>query len=147
MIKQGFLRIVAGVLALGLGVMVATTPVSAIGEGGAPAGVNAAHGDNMPANLANGDTSIIRRGINLMLYGAGVLSVVMLIWGGVRYVVSSGKKDSVTAAKNTIIYAIIGLLISIFAYAIINFVLMTAIGGSGGPTQALCPRPQNRFRA
>ena len=88
----------------------------------------------MPANLANGDSSIIRRGINLMLYGAGVLSVVMLIWGGVRYVVSSGKKDSVTAAKNTIIYAIIGLLISIFAYAIINFVLMTAIGGSGRPT-------------
>lgn len=134
MIKQGFLGVVAGVLALGLGVTVATAPVSAIGEGGAPAGVNAARGDNMPANLANGDSSIIRRGINLMLYGAGVLSVVMLIWGGVRYVVSSGKKDSVTAAKNTIVYAIIGLLISIFAYAIINFVLMTAIGGSGGPT-------------
>ena len=99
MIKQGFLVIIAGVLTLGLGVMVATAPVSAIGEGGAPAGVNAARGDNMPANLANGDTSIIRRGINLMLYGVGVLSVVMLIWGGVRYVVSSGKKDSVTAAK------------------------------------------------
>ena len=134
MIKQGFLAIIAGVLTLGLGVMVAAAPVSAIGEGGAPAGVNAVCGDNMPANLANGDTSIIRRGINLMLYGVGVFSVVMLIWGGVRYVVSSGKKDSVTAAKNTIIYAIIGLLISIFAYAIINFVLMTAINNSDGPT-------------
>ena len=132
--KRGFLAVVTGVFALGLGAAVIAAPASAIGEGGAPAGVNAARGDNTPANLTNGDSSIIRRGVNLMLYGAGVLSVVMLIWGGVRYVVSSGKKDSVTAAKNTIIYAIIGLLISIFAYAIINFILMTAIGGSGGPT-------------
>ena len=44
-----------------------------------------------------------------MLFGVGVLSVVMLIFGGFRYVISGGKKESVTNAKNTILYAIIGL--------------------------------------
>ena len=132
MIKQGFLGIVAGVLALGLGMIVATAPVSAIGEGGAPAGVNAARGDNTPTNLINGDTSIVKRGINIMLFGVGVLSVIMLIFGGFRYVISGGKKESVTNAKNTILYAIIGLLVAVFAYAIINFILGAAL--SGGST-------------
>ena len=112
--------------------MTVTTPVAALGEGGAPAGINAARGDNTPSNLLNGETSIIRRGINLMLYGIGVLSVIMLIFGGFRYIVSGGQKEKVTAAKNTILYAIIGLLVAVFAYAIINFVIMTVI--SGGST-------------
>ena len=67
-----------------------------------------------------------------MLYGIGVLSVIMLIFGGFRYIVSGGQKEKVTAAKNTILYAIIGLLVAVFAYAIINFVIMTVI--SGGST-------------
>ena len=109
-----------------------TAPVSALGEGGAPAGVNAARGDNTPSNLVNGDSSIVRRAINIMLFGVGVLSVVMLIFGGFRYVISGGKKESVTNAKNTILYAIIGLLVAVFAYAIINFILGAAL--SGGST-------------
>ena len=52
----------------------------------------------------------------------------MLIFGGFRYVVSGGKKESVTDAKNTILYAIVGLLLAIFAYAIIQFVVGAAIG-------------------
>lgn len=125
-------KIIAGLLTIGLGVVLMTAPVSALGEGGAPAGVNAARGDNTPTNLINGDSSIVRRGINIMLYGVGVLSVIMLIFGGFRYVISGGKKESVTNAKNTILYAIIGLLVAVFAYAIINFILGAAL--SGGST-------------
>lgn len=126
-------KIITGLFAIGLGVALIATPVSALGEGGAPAGVNAARGDNTPTNLINGDTSIVKRGINIMLFGVGVLSVIMLIFGGFRYVISGGKKESVTNAKNTILYAIIGLLVAVFAYAIINFILGAALS-SGSTT-------------
>ena len=132
MVKGYISKIITGLLTIGFGVALVTSPVSALGEGGAPAGVNAARGDNTPSNLVNGDSSIVRRAINIMLFGVGVLSVVMLIFGGFRYVISGGKKESVTNAKNTILYAIIGLLVAVFAYAIINFILGAAL--SGGST-------------
>lgn len=132
MLKHLISGIITCVLAVGVTTLIATSSTYAIGEGGAPAGANAARGDGVPTNLANGDSSIIKKGINLLLYGVGILSVVMLIFGGFRYIVSGGKKESVTAAKNTILYAIIGLLVAIFAFAIINFVIMTAM--SGGDT-------------
>ena len=99
MVKGYISRIITGLLTIGFGVALVTAPVSALGEGGAPAGINAARGDNTPSNLANGDSSIVRRAINIMLFGVGVLSVVMLIFGGFRYVISGGKKESVTNAK------------------------------------------------
>ena len=132
MVKEYISKIITGLLTVGFGVALVTAPVSALGEGGAPAGINAARGDNTPSNLVNGDSSIVRRAINIMLFGVGVLSVVMLIFGGFRYVISGGKKESVTNAKNTILYAIIGLLVAVFAYAIINFILGAAL--SGGST-------------
>lgn len=132
MVKEYISKITIGLLTIGFGIFLATAPVSALGEGGAPAGINAARGDNTPSNLVNGDSSIVRRAINIMLFGVGVLSVVMLIFGGFRYVISGGKKESVTNAKNTILYAIIGLLVAVFAYAIINFILGAAL--SGGST-------------
>jgi hypothetical protein len=46
----------------------------------------------------------------------------MLIIGGVRYVVSAGDQNAVTSAKNTILYAIIGIVIAFLAYAAVNFV-------------------------
>ena len=99
-----------------------------VGAGGAISGINSARGDGVPDNLASGDDSIIRRVINLMLYAVGVISVIMLIYGGFRYVISGGQKESVTAAKNTILYAIVGLIISIFSYAIVKFVISAVVG-------------------
>ena len=62
---------------------------------------------------------------NTLLLGIGFVSVVMLIIGGFRYVLSNGNEKSVTAAKDTILYAIIGVVIALLAFAIINFVLGT----------------------
>jgi hypothetical protein len=53
----------------------------------------------------------------------------MLIYGGLRYVISGGDSKKVTDAKNTIMYAIIGLIIAILSYAIVNFVI-NSIGGT-----------------
>jgi hypothetical protein len=49
----------------------------------------------------------------------------MLIWGGLRYIMSGGDSKKITDAKNTILYAIIGLIIAVLAFAIVNFVLNT----------------------
>ncbi|QWQ32311.1 hypothetical protein KOY48_00145 [Candidatus Minimicrobia naudis] len=47
----------------------------------------------------------------------------MLIWGGIRYTTSAGDSNKVTAPKNTVLYAIVGLVVAILAYAIVNMVI------------------------
>ena len=63
--------------------------------------------------------------INVALYFIGSISVLMLIIGGVRYTMSGGNDKAVGAAKNTILYAVIGVVVALLAYAIVNFVLTT----------------------
>ncbi len=109
-------------------------PVLAQSYQGASGGIEAARGAGVPTNLSDGDGSIVQLAINFMLYGVGILSVIMLIVGGFRYVISGGQKDSVAAAKNTILYAIIGLLVAVFAYAIVKFVINVVISGTSGGT-------------
>ena len=122
-----------GIVSLLIGTLVFDSSVSAqIGQGGVWGGINATRGEGVPTSLGDGDESIVTRIINMMLYAIVVISVVMLIVGGFRYVISGGQKEAVTAAKNTILYAIIGLLIAIFAYPVIVFVLNTVMGSSGG---------------
>ena len=67
--------------------------------------------------------AIIKQITNVMFFIIGAVSVIMLIYGGIRYTTSGGNANSVTAAKNTVIYSIVGLVISILAYAIVNFVV------------------------
>ena len=122
-----FILVALGVVLLGSALM-SPEAIAQVGSGGAVGGVNSARGDGVPDTRAAGDDSISRRAINLMLYAVGVISVIMLIYGGFRYVVSGGQKESVTAAKNTILYAIVGLLIAIFAYAIVKFVIGAVVG-------------------
>jgi hypothetical protein len=64
-----------------------------------------------------------------MLFVIGALSVVMLTIGGLRYVISAGNAAAVTSARNTVLYAVIGLIIALIAYAVINFVIATLIAG------------------
>jgi hypothetical protein len=86
------------------------------------AGALAAKGGGQPINLF-GTTGIFTVISNTMLFVVGALSVIMLIVGGLRYVISGGNSSTVTSAKNTVLYAIIGLIIALLAYAAINFVL------------------------
>ena len=75
-----------------------------------------------------GDTSTeidspIRTVINILLYVVGILAVVMIIVSGLKMTMSAGDAGAVQKAKNTLVYAIIGLVIAVLAYAIVNFVL------------------------
>lgn len=124
--------IIIAAASAGATLLMLTAP--ALAQGAVDNGLDMARGDGVPTNLADGDGSIIRDAINLMLTAVAVISVIMLIYGGFRYIISGGQKEAVTNAKNTILYAIIGLLIAIFAYAIIQFVVNVATGTGGGGT-------------
>jgi len=61
--------------------------------------------------------------INTLLVIVGAASVIMMIVGGIRYIISSGDQNAVTSAKNTIMYAVIGLVVALLAYALVSFIL------------------------
>lgn len=111
------------VLALGVSfVLPAVAPSDAHAQSSIANGANAAKGNGQQNNL-DGDTGVFKTVTNVMLYIIGAISVIMLIIGGIRYVVSGGESSAVTGAKNTILYAIIGIIVAIVAYAVVNFVI------------------------
>lgn len=66
---------------------------------------------------------VIRTVINVLLFVVGVIAVVMIIIGGIMYSTSAGDATAVTKAKNTIISAVIGLVVAFLAFAIVNWVM------------------------
>ncbi len=70
-----------------------------------------------------GAGGIWNRILNTITFLIGGISVLMIIIGAVRYALSAGDQSQVTAAKNTILYAIIALIVAVMANAIVNFVL------------------------
>ena len=93
--------------------------------------LQAAQCDGCPTDLFGND-GVFKKITNTVLYIVGILAVIMLIIGGIRYIVSGGDSKKVTDAKNTILYAIIGLIICFLAYAIVNFVI-AALPSSTNP--------------
>lgn len=99
--------------------------------GGIPEGAAAARGSDQPATLF-GDMGIFSQITNVMLFIVGAISVIMIIVGGLRYVISGGESSKITAAKNTILYAIVGIIVSILAFAAVNFVIGSFAENGGG---------------
>lgn len=79
--------------------------------------------DKATSNPIFGPTGILTRVIQVLIYVAGVISVIVIIVGGFRYVVSGGDSASTKGAKDSILYALVGLVITVFAQAIVAFVL------------------------
>ena len=96
-------------------------------------GAEAARCSECPENLF-GDTGVFKQITNVVLYIVGVIAVIMLIIGGIKYVISGGDAKKVTDAKNTVLYAIIGLIIAFLAFAIVNFVI-TSLPSSSSENQ------------
>ena len=92
-------------------------------------GAEAARCDGCPSDLF-GDTGAFKQVTNTILYIVGIVAVIMLIIGGIKYVVSGGDSKKVTDAKNTVLYAIIGLVIAFLAFAIVNFVISALPSGN-----------------
>lgn len=66
--------------------------------------------------------------VNILLFILGAIAVIMIIIGGIRYTTSNGDASATKGAKDTILYAVIGLVVAILAYAIVNFVLSAFAG-------------------
>lgn len=66
---------------------------------------------------------VVKNVINTMLYVLGALAVIMIIFGGIRYTTSAGDAKKVEQAKNTILYSVVGVVIALLAFAIVNFVI------------------------
>lgn len=72
----------------------------------------------------------VKLGLNLFSAIVGIIAVVMIIVGGIKYITSGGDSGNITSAKNTIMYAVIGLVVVALAQIIVNFVLERFVGGS-----------------
>jgi hypothetical protein len=110
-------------MALAVFVLVATTMAVSPLALAAPAdeiqgGVDAIGGGGQPTLESNLETIV-----NILLFVLGAIAVIMIVIGGIRYATSNGDSSSITSAKNTILYSVIGLIVAIMAYAIVNFVI------------------------
>jgi ABC-type Fe3+ transport system permease subunit len=61
--------------------------------------------------------------INTLLFITGMIAVLFIVIGGLRFVTSNGDSNQASQARNTVLYAVIGLVVAIMAYAIVNFVV------------------------
>lgn len=123
------LRIILPVLVLGA-VLVGVSGAVDVSALTLQEGAEAARCDGCPKNLF-GDAGVFKKITNTILYIVGIMAVIMLIIGGVKYVISGGDAKKVTDAKNTVLYAIIGLVVAFLAFAIVNFVISALPGGAG----------------
>lgn len=115
----GIFSVVA--LMLGVGVLaLASEPVSAVNVfdqcgANADTAVCKSTGDNAQ--------SMIKSIINILLFILGAIAIIMIIVGGIRYTLSGGDSSSIKGAKDTVLYSVIGLVVAMAAYAIVNFVV------------------------
>lgn len=68
-------------------------------------------------------TSLMRNVINTLLFILGGIAVIMIVIGGIKYTTSNGNAADVKSAKDTVLYSVVGLIVAIMSYAIVNFVI------------------------
>ena len=131
MIKKIMMAMVA-FLAVALPI-IATTPAMAVtcpaGTPRANESVKALADCSIPNEHKNDNLmKTVQQIINVVLGVLGIVTVAVIVIGGFNYITSSGDPAKVAKAKNTILYGVIGLIIALLAYAIVNFVLTGVFG-------------------
>ena len=66
---------------------------------------------------------VVAKVVNIISLVVGIIAVIMVLVGGIKYVTSSGDSNNINSAKNTILYAIVGLIVAALAQVIVRFVL------------------------
>ena len=84
-------------------------------------------------NLQGGPGSVGQNQIEALFNAAylvaGIVAVIMIIIGGIRYATANGDSGQIQSAKNTILYSVVGLVVIIMAAAITQFVIQRTSGG------------------
>ena len=86
-------------------------------------GINTATTSEMKGKSIDGDKGLIKTVVNVLLWAVGILSVIMIIFSGFRYITSAGDASKTKSARSTLIYSVVGLIVAIMAWAIVNMVI------------------------
>lgn len=86
-------------------------------------GINTATTSEMKGKSIDGDKGLIKTVVNVLLWAVGILSVIMIIFSGFRYITSAGDASKTKSAQSTLTYSVVGLIVAIMAYAIVNMVI------------------------
>ena len=99
-----------------------TSQIGANGTDPLNSGASCSQGGSQKDNLF-GQGGIFTVIANTLIFIVGAISVIYLIIGALRYVTSNGDSKAVTAAKDTILYAVIGVVIAVISFALVQFVI------------------------
>ena len=109
---------------------IAALSVFALSSAVLPTAVFASPADEISKGVgsagAKGDEDLsesIVRIVNVLLFILGAVAVIVIVIAGFRFVVANGDTNAVSSARNAILYAVVGLIIAILSYAIVNFVV------------------------
>ena len=118
----------AGVLLLAVLPLVTSQPVFAdcISDptsAGCPCALNSSSAACQDLSKPDGLSNTLKNATNTVLFIAGALAVIMIIYGSIRFMTAHGNEKQVESARLIVTYSVIGLIIAILAYALVNFVL------------------------
>jgi hypothetical protein len=126
--KRFIHKLIAPVVSCALLMAVAVPHVGAQNTVAVCSGVAAAGGSCSEAGAGTTVNEVIGVVVNILSFVVGIVAVIMIIVAGFKYVTSGGDSSNVQSAKNTIMYAIVGLIIVAMARAITGFVLDRVAG-------------------
>lgn len=94
--------------------------------------INGSYANGICSTSAAGETvnSLIATIVNLFSWAVGLIAVLFIIYAGFRYVTSGGDAGKITSAKNTLVYAVVGLVIAAMAQILVQFVLSKTVTSS-----------------
>ena len=90
---------------------------------GCPCALNSSSAACEDLSKPDGLSNILKNATNIVLFIAGALAVIMIIYGSIRFMTAHGNEKQVESARLIVTYSVIGLIIAILAYALVNFVL------------------------
>ncbi len=79
-------------------------------------------GTHQCENVKSGVTQTIAKVVNVLLFIIGIIAVVVIVIGGIMYATSGGNAEQTKKAKDAILYAVIGIIVAVMAYAIVGFI-------------------------
>lgn len=120
-------------LLTGLFAMTALVPVFAVGTVGAQVsqgskdaaceGIGAGTGNVCTGGAGVGVGRLVATAVSILSWVVGVISVIMVLVGGLKFITANGDSSKITSARSTIIYALIGIAVAVSAQILINFVV------------------------
>lgn len=116
--------------------MVSPVYADVCGNENIPIEVRRASGCPETGDTKNALPDLIVGIINGIIAVSGVVAVVFVLIGGINYMTSAGDTGKLEKAKKTILYACIGLVITVLAFAIVNFTIRNLIGGESSPNNS-----------